>query len=266
CQVAVEALGGSRAEGAVEAATDLRGHAQGAAPLVGDVHGLDGVLAIGAHRQQPLVGAVGGGLVEHDVGDDDLGMRMQLGAQRLAEVGHLVEVGDIAVVDPLHHLVGAVALLAEGFLEEALQALAVQLQEVLLPRSRGLRQVRARGRRRGDRLAGGGHAGDRLQSGHVFDLLLQCAQRDTTSVAAKKYATSMAAFSTESEPWAALASMDSAKSARMVPGAASFGLVAPSSSRCLSTAFSPSRTWIITGPEIMNSTSALKNGRSRCTA
>jgi hypothetical protein len=63
-----------------------------------------------------------------------------------------------------------------------------------------------------------------------------------------------------------LASIDSAKSARMVPGAASLGLVAPISSRFFAIAFSPSSTWIITGPEIMNSTSALKNGRSRCTA
>jgi hypothetical protein len=82
-QVAVEALGGGGAERAVQAATDLRGHAQRAAGLVRDVHGLDGVLAIHAHRQQPLVGAVGGGLVEHDVRNQHLGMGLQLGAQAL---------------------------------------------------------------------------------------------------------------------------------------------------------------------------------------
>src|SRR5690606_8553904 len=85
-QVAVEALGGGRTEGAVQATTDLRGHAQGAAPLVRDEHRLHGVAAVGVHRQQPLVGTVGGGLVEHHVGDDDLGVLPELGAQRLAEV------------------------------------------------------------------------------------------------------------------------------------------------------------------------------------
>jgi FKBP-type peptidyl-prolyl cis-trans isomerases 2 len=118
------------------------------------------------------VGAVGGGLVEHDVGDDDLGMRVQLGAQRLAEVGHLVEVGDVAVVDPLHHLVGTELLFAEDLDEEALQPATVQFEQVL-----------AHGHGRGDGVAGGGHAGNRLQTGHV---LLPCAQRETTSVAAKK--------------------------------------------------------------------------------
>ena len=41
-----------------------------------------------------------------------------------------------------------------------------------------------------------------------------------------------------------------AKSARIVPGAASFGLVAPKISRCAKTAFSPSNTETTTGPEI----------------
>jgi hypothetical protein len=74
------------------------------------------------------------------------------------------------------------------------------------------------------------------------------------------------AFSALSEPCTAFASIDCAKSARIVPLAAFFGSVAPMSSRFLATAFSPSRTWISTGPEIMKSTRSRKNGRSRCTA
>ncbi len=50
------------------------------------------------------------------------------------------------------------------------------------------------------------------------------------------------------------------------PPSAFFGSVAPISSRFLAMAFSPSSTWIITGPEIMNSTRSLKKGRSLCTA
>ena len=60
--------------------------------------------------------------------------------------------------------------------------------------------------------------------------------------------------------------MLAAKSARIVPLSAFFGSVAPISSRFFSDAFSPSSTWIITGPEIMKPTRSLKKGRSLCTA
>src|SRR5205085_8062120 len=87
-----------------------------------------------------------------------------------------------------------------------------------------------------------------------------------TSHAGKKYPTSTRAVSLLSEPCTALASMESAKSARMVPCAAFFGSVAPISSRFLAMAFSPSSTCTSTGPEVMNSTRSRKNGRCRCTA
>ena len=45
-----------------------------------------------------------------------------------------------------------------------------------------------------------------------------------------------------------------------------FASVAPMISRFLATAFSPSSTCTITGPEIMYETRSLNNGRSRCTA
>src|SRR3546814_6426512 len=59
-------------------------------------------------------------------------MRFELGAQHLAQVGHLVEVGDVAVVDPLHHLVRAVALFAERVGEKVFQPRTIEVQEVLL--------------------------------------------------------------------------------------------------------------------------------------
>jgi hypothetical protein len=48
-------------------------------------------------------------------------------------------------------------------------------------------------------------------------------------VSSKKKAISLRAVSAASEPCTAFASIESAKSARIVPGAASFGLVAPRS-------------------------------------
>ena len=57
-----------------------------------------------------------------------------------------------------------------------------------------------------------------------------------------------------------------ANSLRMVPSAALAGLVAPITSRFFATAFSPSSTWTMTGPDVMYAQSDLKNGRSRWTA
>lgn len=56
-------------------------------------------------------------------------------------------------------------------------------------------------------------------------------RQPTISLPEKNCAISTAAFSTLSEPWAELASMDSANSLRMVPSAALAGLVAPITSR-----------------------------------
>src|SRR5690242_21654216 len=69
------------------------------------------------------------------------------------------------------------------------------------------------------------------------------------STCEKKNAISCAAFSGESEPCTELASIDSAKSLRIVPGSALAGSVAPITSRFLATAFSPSSTCTTTGPE-----------------
>ena len=63
-----------------------------------------------------------------------------------------------------------------------------------------------------------------------------------------------------SEPCTELASIDSAKSLRIVPAAALAGLVAPMISRFLAMAPSPSSTWTTTGPEVMKVQRSLKNG------
>src|SRR4029453_2753277 len=79
----------------------------------------------------------------------------------------------------------------------------------------------------------------------------------TSSVPLKKKPISILALSAESEPCTELASIDSANSLRMVPGAALAGLVAPITSRYLATAFSPSSACTTTGPEVMNLTRSL---------
>src|SRR5437868_6797620 len=80
----------------------------------------------------------------------------------------------------------------------------------------------------------------------------------------KKKRDSRAAFSSESDAWIAFRSFDSAKSWRTVPCSASFGSVAPIAFRSAATASAFSSTNGMQGPEVMNVTSDLKNGRSRC--
>ena len=111
-QVAVEALRAGRAERASQAAADLRRDAQCAATLVGNEHRFDRVAAV--HAEQPFVGAIGGWLLELHARRRDHTGRLQLRSQRLAKIGHLLEIGRVAMIDPLHHLLGAITLLAEG--------------------------------------------------------------------------------------------------------------------------------------------------------
>src|SRR5262249_8564193 len=95
---------------------------------------------------------------------------------------------------------------------------------------------------------------------------LFCFRQPTISLGWKKKAISVLSFSGESEPCTELASIDSAKSLRIVPAAALAGLVAPMISRFFTTAFSPSSTCTTTGPDVMKAHRSLKNGRSLCTA
>ena len=75
-----------------------------------------------------------------------------------------------------------------------------------------------------------------------------------------------AAASDESEPWTMLAPTSIARSPLIEPGAASSGLVAPITCRAAVTASGPSSTIATSGPEVMNSTSSPKKGRSACSA
>ena len=231
-QVAVEALLAGRAERAVERAAGLRRDAQRAAVVFRDVDGLDRVAA--ADVEQPLACAVARPCCR----ERPAARRCSASAARrsrnaLAEVAHRLDVVREPLVDPARHLARAKRLLA-AFGEETPPGPAG---------SRSRRFVIGDARRR------------TLPSARVD---VARAGRSTRSRLSRSPAAS--------EPCTALASIDCAKSARIVPGAAFFGSVAPISSRFLAIALSPSSTWTITGPVVMKSTRSRKNGRSRWTA
>ena len=75
-----------------------------------------------------------------------------------------------------------------------------------------------------------------------------------------------AAVSGLSDAWTMFWAVSSAKSPRIVPGAASCGRVAPLIARTTAMAFGPSSASATSGPEMMNSTSPAKNGFSRWAA
>ena len=86
------------------------------------------------------------------------------------------------------------------------------------------------------------------------------------SRAPKKYGISKAADSGESDPCTALASIEAAKSFRMVPAAALAGSVAPMRSRRRRMAPSPSSTMGRHGPWVMKAQRLAKKGRALWTA
>src|SRR5215204_2082977 len=88
----------------------------------------------------------------------------------------------------------------------------------------------------------------------------------TSSKLLKKYEISIAAFSSESEPWTAFSPSEPPKSFLSVPASALAGSVAPIRSRHDLTALSFSSAMTTHGALDMNSVRPAKNGRSRCTA
>ena len=85
-----------------------------------------------------------------------------------------------------------------------------------------------------------------------------------SSAGSNHRASSDAADSALSEACTMFCAVSSAKSPRIVPGAASCGRVAPLIARTTAIAFGPSSASATSGPEMMNSTSPAKNGFSRC--
>jgi hypothetical protein len=109
-QVAAEALVAGGAEAAAHGATGLGGHAQRAAVVLGDEHGLDGVAA--AHVEQPLGGAVGRDLLgQHR--QARISARPASFSRRDLARSVMDEVLRALLVNPAEELGGAKALLAQ---------------------------------------------------------------------------------------------------------------------------------------------------------
>ena len=88
----------------------------------------------------------------------------------------------------------------------------------------------------------------------------------TNSSGEKNSATSCAPRSGESLPWTTFMPIVTARSPRMVPGAAAAGFVAPIMLRTMATAPGPSHTIATTGADVMNRTRPSKNGFPSCSA
>src|SRR5690606_2434980 len=228
--VAAEPLPTGRAERAGERAARLRRDTERSAVRLGDEDGLDGLAR--ADVEQPFARAVRRALLADHARRRELGDLREPLAELQAEIGHRAEIEHTALIDPAHDLPGAIRLLAERD-EELGELLVRQAEQAQLAAGDGLDAQRVRGQ---------------------------------MSASPKKKRISCAAVSGPSDPCTTFSSIEVAKSARIVPGAASFGFVAPISSRFFWIAFSPSSTCTITGPEVMYLTRSLKNGRSRCTA
>jgi hypothetical protein len=110
-QVADELLRAGVAELAGQRAADLARDAERAAPLLGDVDGLDlGAAIVRAGRrqpQQPFARAVDRDLLGDDLGPRQRTGRRERGPQLLADIGHRREIGAAAMIDPVPELAGA---------------------------------------------------------------------------------------------------------------------------------------------------------------
>ena len=126
-KIAVETLRAGRTEAAVQSTPDLRRNAQRAASGFGNEHGFDGAAAV--HAEQPFVRGIGGLLLEHRLRRNDLDGALELIPQGFADIRHLREIGDVAMINPLHHLLGAIRFFAE-LLEQIAQTLAIVVEQI----------------------------------------------------------------------------------------------------------------------------------------
>ena len=111
CQVAAEPLVPGGAEAAAHSAARLRGHAQRAPVIFGDVDRLHRVAI--AHVKQPLDGAVRGLVLRDDRRRSNDGAPGELVAQRARQVAHGGEIALAPLVYPAEQLHGAEALFAQ---------------------------------------------------------------------------------------------------------------------------------------------------------
>src|SRR5690606_40121750 len=104
------------AEAAVQRTSRLGRDTQGAAAVLRDVYGFDA--AARCHTHHPLARAILGNIFADHFRTANLGAGLELVAQGLADIGHVIEIVDTEVMDPLHDLPGTKALLPELFRSE----------------------------------------------------------------------------------------------------------------------------------------------------
>src|SRR5690554_3250063 len=128
-QVTVEALLAGRTKAAVQRTASLRGNTEGTTAFLRDVYSL--YTAAASHPNHTLAGPVGRNIFTDHFRTTNVRCLVQLRAQCLADVGHVGKVIHAEVVNPLHHLPGTEALLAQ-LLEESFHLRQGQAQQVNL--------------------------------------------------------------------------------------------------------------------------------------
>ena len=112
-EVAAEALVTRGAEAAAHGTAGLGRHAQRAPVIFGNENGFDGIAV--PHVEQPLDRSIGRHMLGQNRQGRDVGTRLELLAQGLGQIAHLVEIAGASLVDPAEQLRCAETLLAELF-------------------------------------------------------------------------------------------------------------------------------------------------------
>src|SRR5690606_40225581 len=85
--------------------------------------------AAGCHPHYPLARAIPGNILADHFRAANLGAGLELLAQGLADIGHIIEIVDTKVMYPLHDLPGTEALFSD-FLEKSFQPGPCQAQQI----------------------------------------------------------------------------------------------------------------------------------------
>ena len=126
-QIAAETLVAGGAKTATHRTARLRRHTQSAAIVFGNEHGFHRIAV--THIEQPLDGAVSRVVTRDGCERQNLRADLELFAQRLGQIGHLVEVLCAFLVDPAKQLGGSETLLPEPLTKNG-QTVEIEIKQV----------------------------------------------------------------------------------------------------------------------------------------